>query len=208
MKPAWDKLMDSFKDSKTAVVGDVDCTKPDNEALCEKQKVEGYPTIKWGKIGALKDYDGEREFSDLLNFAKKNLGPVCGPTDLKECDETQRKQLEEAMKLKDPELQAKIKVQDDEVDKLEKEFEAKLKEIEEQQNKMEKVKNEKVEAIMKAGLGSLKAVWDHRHPPPPPPPPSEEDMGDEEGDGDGPEDDKDDMGEDEAPEEAGKKDDL
>jgi len=184
MKPAWDKLMAQFKDSKTAVIGDVDCTKPENEALCEKQKVEGYPTIKWGKIGALKDYDGEREFNDLLDFAKKNLGPVCGPTDLKECDETQRKQLEDAMKLKDDELQAKIKVQDDEVEKLEKGFEAKMKEFEEQQNKAENEKNAKVDAIMKAGLGSLKAVWDHRHPPPPPPPPSDDDMGDGDGEDD------------------------
>ena len=45
MKPAWDQLMEEFKDSKTAVVADVDCTV--EEELCSTHGVQGYPTIKY-----------------------------------------------------------------------------------------------------------------------------------------------------------------
>jgi len=34
MKPAWDTLMDDFKDSTTAVIGDIDCTV--HQDLCGK----------------------------------------------------------------------------------------------------------------------------------------------------------------------------
>jgi len=173
MKPAWDQLMEQWKDSKTALIADVDCTKPENEDLCSKQGVEGYPTIKYGKIGALKDYDGERELNDLVTFAKANLGPVCGPKSLDECDETSKKQIKEAMELKDPELQAKIKEKDAEVEKIEKEFEGEMKKLEEKQQELEKSKQAKLDVINKEGLSSLKAVWNDRHPPPPPPPPEE-----------------------------------
>merc|ERR1711943_151867 len=46
MKPAWDQLMEEFKDSKSAVVADVDCTV--HQDLCGKHGVQGYPTIKYG----------------------------------------------------------------------------------------------------------------------------------------------------------------
>jgi len=170
MKPAWDKLMEEFKDSPTALVGDVDCTV--YESLCSKYKVEGFPTIKWGKIADLKDYEGERELEDLRKFATENLGPICGVKSLNECDETQKKLIEEAMKLKDDDLKAKLKEKNDLVEKLEKEFD-------EAYAKLEKDKNDKVKDIQKNGLSAFKMVWTDRHPPPPPPP---EDEGDESGD--------------------------
>jgi len=205
MKPAWDQLMEQWKDSKTALIADVDCTKPDNEDLCSKQGVEGYPTIKYGKIGALKDYDGERELNDLVTFAKENLGPVCGPKSLDECDETSKKQIKEAMELKDPELQAKIKEKDEEVAKIEKEYEAELKKLEEKQQELDKAKQAKLGTINKeGGLASFKAVWNDRHPPPPPPPPEDEGEA-----GDGPEDgDEGDMGDGDDKEGDGDKEDL
>jgi len=197
MKPAWDQLMGEFKDSKTALVGDVDCTKEDNEALCSKNGVEGYPTIKWGKIGALKDYDGGREFEEMMEFAKANLGPVCGPKSLAECDETQKKQITEYMALKDEDLQKQMKEKEAAVEALEKEFEAELKKLEEKHTELAKAKTDKVDVIKTEGLASMQMVWKDRHPPPPPPPMEEEedaegengDLGDEDGeDGDdGPE---------------------
>lgn len=173
MKPAWDKLMEEFKDSKTGIVGDVDCTQ--HESLCNTHKVEGFPTIKYGKMGALKDYEGEREFADLQKFASQNLGPVCGPKSLDECDETTKKQIQEAVAMKDDVLQGKMKEKQDAVNKLEDDF---SKEV----DKLQAAKDAKVKEIMQGGLSSFKMVWDDRHPPPPPPPPEEEE-GEEEGEG-------------------------
>lgn len=98
MKPAWDQLMEAFKDSDSALVGDVDCT-ADGKDLCEKQKVGGYPTIKYGDPADLKDYSGGRDFDALKAFADKELGPVCGPAHVDLCDEATQKQLTHLMGL-------------------------------------------------------------------------------------------------------------
>jgi hypothetical protein len=39
MKPAWDKLGDEYKGSKTVIIADVDCTK--EQDLCQKYGVSG-----------------------------------------------------------------------------------------------------------------------------------------------------------------------
>merc|ERR1711959_835568 len=92
MKPAWDKLMEEFKDSKTALVADVDCTV--HQDLCSKYGVQGYPTIKYGDVNNLEDYQGGRSLEDLQTFAKENLGPTCGPANLDLCDAEQKKKVE------------------------------------------------------------------------------------------------------------------
>ena len=78
MKPDWDRLMGDFKDSPTALVADVDCT-TEGKDLCEKHGVRGYPSIKYGDPGDLKDYQGGRSYDDFKKFASENLGPSCGP---------------------------------------------------------------------------------------------------------------------------------
>merc|ERR1711904_101349 len=99
--------MEEFKDSKSGLVADVDCTV--EEDLCSKHGVEGYPTIKYGTVGNLQDYNGEREYDDLLKFAKENLGPTCGPKNLDLCDADQKKSIEEATAMSDADLDSKIK---------------------------------------------------------------------------------------------------
>ena len=41
MAPAWEKLMEEFKDSTNSVVAEMDCSDEKNEAVCSKYKVEG-----------------------------------------------------------------------------------------------------------------------------------------------------------------------
>merc|ERR1712217_13856 len=93
LKPDWDKLMDEFKDSTTSLVADVDCTTGGKE-LCDKNDVRGYPTIKYGDPGDLKDYNGGRTYDDLKKFADENLGPTCGPEHLDLCDEESKAMIE------------------------------------------------------------------------------------------------------------------
>merc|ERR1719272_2646994 len=97
MKPDWDKLIDQFKDSKTALVADVDCT-ADGKSLCEKNGVSGYPTIKHGEPGNLQDYQGGRDLDALKKFAEENLGPTCGPANLDLCDADGKAQIKKFMK--------------------------------------------------------------------------------------------------------------
>merc|ERR1712216_90583 len=80
--------MEEFKDSKSAVVADVDCTV--HQDLCGKHGVQGYPTIKYGDPNNMEDYQGGRSYEDLSAFAKENLGPSCGPANLDLCDAEQK----------------------------------------------------------------------------------------------------------------------
>lgn len=103
MKPAWDKLMAEFDGS----VFDVDCTAA-GQSLCTKQGVRGYPTIKYGEPGDLKDYNGGRDFASLKKFAEANLGPSCGPADLELCDDATKTKLEKYMGWPKDKLEKKI----------------------------------------------------------------------------------------------------
>merc|ERR1711934_1233838 len=128
MKPAWDQLMEEFKDSKTACVADVDCTV--HQDLCSKHGVQGYPTIKYGDPNNLEDYQGGRSFDDLQTFAKENLGPTCGPNNLDLCDAEQKKAVEDAMALADGEkaLEDAESTFKAEVEKLQAKYESLMKE--------------------------------------------------------------------------------
>ena len=74
MAPDWNKLMAEFKDSKTALVADVDCT-AGGKSLCDEQGVRGFPTLKHGDPNNLEDYKGGQTHDDLKKCAETNLGP-------------------------------------------------------------------------------------------------------------------------------------
>merc|ERR1719504_3223 len=105
MKPAWDKLMGDFKDSKTALVADVDCT-ADGKPLCDSNGVRGFPTIKYGDPNALEDYEGGRDFDSLLTFAKENLKPTCSPSNIDLCDDDKKAEIAKLQAMSDDDLDA------------------------------------------------------------------------------------------------------
>jgi len=109
MKPAWDKLGDEYKSSKTVVIADVDCTK--EQDLCQKYGVQGSPTIKYftGATAATGDaYNGGRDYDALSAWAKDNLGPSCGAENIDLCDADQKAAIQAKQKLTDAELDAEI----------------------------------------------------------------------------------------------------
>ncbi|CAE8658115.1 unnamed protein product [Polarella glacialis] len=108
MKPAWDKLMDEFKGSPTALIADADCTAA-GKSLCDRVGVKGYPTIKWGTPDDLVDYSGGRDFDSLKKFASESLGPTCGPGNLDLCSAEVKKKMEGFMAMTADRLQGKIR---------------------------------------------------------------------------------------------------
>lgn len=155
MKPAWDQLMDEFKDSKTALVADVDCTV--EEELCSEHGVQGYPTIKYGSVDALEDYSGGRDFDDLKEFASTNLGPSCSPDNLDLCSDEQKTAISEATALSQEERDAKIAAAEKAISDADTTFNS---EVEKLQKKYESLMEEKEATIKaaKAPLGVLKQV--------------------------------------------------
>jgi len=160
MKPAWDKLMEEFKDSKTALVADVDCTV--HQDLCGKHGVQGYPTIKYGDPNNMEDYQGGRSFDDLLSFAKENLGPTCGPANLDLCDATQKKAVEDAMALSDDELDKKIQEGEEKLTSAEDTFKSEVEKLQAKYEQLMKEKDETIANVKSSGLGMLKSVKAHK----------------------------------------------
>eukprot|EP00931_Biecheleriopsis_adriatica_P088644 TRINITY_DN6291_c1_g1_i1.p1 TRINITY_DN6291_c1_g1~~TRINITY_DN6291_c1_g1_i1.p1 ORF type:complete len:128 (-),score=45.36 TRINITY_DN6291_c1_g1_i1:40-423(-) len=100
--------MDEFKGNPGSLVADVDCT-ADGKDLCDKHGVKGYPTIKYGDPGELKDYSGGRDFASLKKFADENLGPTCGPANMELCDDATKKKIEGFMAMSADRLEGKVR---------------------------------------------------------------------------------------------------
>jgi len=157
MKPDWDKLMKEFKDHKEVLVADVDCT-TGGKSLCESVGVRGYPTIKYGDPNNLEDYKGGRSLSELQKFAKENLGPTCGPSNLDLCDADKKAHIEKFMAMSESELDAAIKEKDQESAKVKTDFEAFVKGLQSQYEEAQKKNEEAKTAIKESGLGLMKSV--------------------------------------------------
>jgi len=148
--------MGEFEDHENVLVADVDCT-AEGKSLCEDNGVRGYPTIKHGSPDNLQDYEGGREYSDILEFAK-TLKPLCSPAKRDLCDAADLAEIEkyEAMPL--DELQKAV----DEADKKIKETESKYKrQVDSLQKKYErytKKKDKKIAKLKGDGLGTKKSV--------------------------------------------------
>merc|ERR1719453_2190062 len=128
--------MDAFADSKTALVGDVDCTAA-GKPLCDSNGVQGFPTIKWGDPSALEDYQGGRDFDSLKKHADEKLKPMCSPTNIDLCDDDKKAEIKKFQDMSADDLDAAIK---------EKEAEGMKK------------KDKAIEAVKASGLGLMKAV--------------------------------------------------
>ena len=157
MKPDWDKLAKNFEDSETQLIADVDCT-GDGEPLCSTYGIEGFPTIKWGDPSDLQDYEGGREYDDLLAFAEANLKPQCSPKNLDLCDADKKAEINKYMEMPVEELKAAIAEKEAAVEKIDKDFEVFIEGLQKQYEDMMNTVAEEKEAIKKSGLGLMKAV--------------------------------------------------
>jgi len=157
MKPAWDKLIEKFEGSKSALVADVDCTS-DGKPLCEEHGVEGFPTIKWGDPSALEDYEGGREYDDLETFANENLKPVCSPSNIDLCDADKKARIESLMKMPIAELDSLIEEKDKEYKEAETTFDAEVQKLQDKYESLEKEKTAKQAEVKASGLSLMKAV--------------------------------------------------
>ena len=133
MKPAWDQLMEDYKDSKTALVADVDCTAEENQELCAEHGVEGFPTIKFGDPDDLDDYDGARDYDELKEFADEELKPKCSPYNMELCNDEEKAQIQKYFDLiPTGELQEMLEEKEGELADLEDQFADAVEKLQEQ----------------------------------------------------------------------------
>jgi len=161
MKPAWDKLITEFKDSKTALVADVDCT-AGGQALCNEVGVRGYPTIKYGDPNNLEDYKGGRDFDSLKKFAEENLGPQCGPANIDLCDADKKALVEKFQQMSEADLASAIKEKEESMTKLEADFKTFVEGLQKQYSDANEKKDKDIADIKESGLGLMKSVAAHQ----------------------------------------------
>lgn len=68
MKGSYTNLAKELKDNKDIGIGAVDCTANENQSMCQKYGVQGYPTIKAIINGKPKNYQGARETGPMKAF--------------------------------------------------------------------------------------------------------------------------------------------
>jgi len=157
MKPAWDRLMKHYEISEDILIADVDCT-ADGEQLCSDHQIEGYPTLKYGAPDALKDYDGDNQFQDLLLFAKKHLGPCCGPENLELCNQEDKVKIETILAIGIEKLEEEVDEYYKFSEAKEEEFYAQVEKLQEAYEKLEKEKDEVVKGARGKDLMLLEKV--------------------------------------------------
>jgi len=156
MKPDWDKLMDAFADSDTALVADVDCT-TEGKDLCTEHGVRGYPTIKWGDPSALEDYQGPRDFAALEKFAKESLKPMCSPANIHLCEGEKKAQIEKFLGTSGEDLDKMIAEKEKEVSAAEEAFKKGVEALQAKYQELMAEKEKKEAEIKESGLGLMKA---------------------------------------------------
>eukprot|EP00527_Entomoneis_sp_CCMP2396_P007593 CAMPEP_0198138084 /NCGR_PEP_ID=MMETSP1443-20131203/1513_1 /TAXON_ID=186043 /ORGANISM="Entomoneis sp., Strain CCMP2396" /LENGTH=168 /DNA_ID=CAMNT_0043799719 /DNA_START=196 /DNA_END=702 /DNA_ORIENTATION=- len=157
MKPDWDKLMTAFKDSKTQLIADVDCT-TEGKPLCDANGVKGYPSIKWGDPADLQDYQGGRDYTTLENFAEEKLKPICSPANIDLCDDDKKEQIKKYMAMSEADMDAEIaKYEKMQVD-AEENFKTEVAKLQENYQKLSADKDAALAAVKDAGLGLIKSV--------------------------------------------------
>jgi thiol-disulfide isomerase/thioredoxin len=67
-QPIWDKFTESNKDNNINIV-DVKCDKSENDDLCNRYPVEGFPTVLKVKDNVITPYNGPRTLEGLTEFA-------------------------------------------------------------------------------------------------------------------------------------------
>jgi len=149
--------MDAFKDSKTALVADVDCT-AGGKALCTDHGIRGYPTIKYGDPNNLEDYKGGRDYKTLKDFAEKNLGPTCGPKNIDLCDADAKEAIMKYQAMPVDELEKEIAEKEASLEKLEKDFKAFVEGLNKQYQEEMQKKDEAVAALKNTEFNLMKAV--------------------------------------------------
>jgi len=160
MKPDWDKLTAQFEDNPTVLIADVDCT-AEGKPLCDANGVEGFPTLKHGSPDNLQEYDGGREFDELLTFAK-GLKPSCSPSKRDLCDKDDLAEIEKLEALGLEALQKQVTDAEKKIASAESKYKRQVDALQKKYKRYTDKKDSKIKKAKGTGLGIKKSVLAYR----------------------------------------------
>lgn len=164
IKPDWDKLITDFEGSDTKLIADVDCT-AGGEPLCNDLGIQGFPTLKWGDVSDLQDYNGGRSYEDLKKFADESLGPLCSIKNIDLCDDEKKAQIVKYQGMTLEALQEEVKKEEEKIAEAETTFEAAVEKLQAQYESLSKDKDDALAGVASAGMGLMKSVIKSKEAP-------------------------------------------
>ena len=99
MAPEWSAIGDAHEEDPSLLIGSVDCADENNQGLCNRHKVTGYPTLLYffppDRLGEQFSLNGGGETKVALrSFAMDELASRCYPSRREKCTEEQLSELE------------------------------------------------------------------------------------------------------------------
>jgi len=148
MAPAWEQVASEWENHDIGFVGEVDCTAPESESLCEVFQVEAFPTILYGDPSSPEEYQGGRDYESLSAFAKANIGKaVCSLGKLDACDPEDKKLVEELKGKSKEELMETAAKVDEKIAEAQTELDEYIEKINEEYEAQTAKFNSKVETL-------------------------------------------------------------
>lgn len=146
MAPAWEQLAEDYKDSKVTLIAEVDCTQEDE--LCETFEVQGFPTLHYGDVNDVQDYQGGRDYESLKAFAKENLEkPICSIHNKDACSKEVQAAIAELEKKTPEELHTAVEAFEKAAEEADAVLQAEIERIEDEYEAAVKVHDEKIEKL-------------------------------------------------------------
>lgn len=142
LAPVWDE----FAEQTNVLVGKVDCTV--HQDLCQKQGVQGYPTLKYSNGYGLNLYDSGRDLESLLKFVEDNLQNGC-LDDPNLCSEEEAKELEEYKALSTEDIHRRLENNEAERDTADKLFREHVQKLQDQYKVMQDEKADRLKELAK-----------------------------------------------------------
>jgi len=121
MAPAWQELANEYKGNESILIAEVDCTESESTELCTKEGANGFPTIKYGDPDELQNYEGDRDYASLMNFAAE-LKPPCLPNRLTFCNEVQVAAIEKYLSMSKEDLDFAIMAANSKLEEIEQDY--------------------------------------------------------------------------------------
>lgn len=140
LKPIWDELSEKVE----VLIGEVDCTV--EKELCQKHKVQGYPTIKYSTGFGWKSYKNGRDLEAFETFVDEKMQDGC-LDDEKLCSDEEKQELERYTALSMEELHAKLESIDEEKENAEVLFKGHTKKLQEKYQTLTQEKEFKLEEL-------------------------------------------------------------
>lgn len=154
----WERLGKEITDSNI-VIAEVDCTSEVAEEICEENNVQGFPTLKYGDGLSLEDYQGSRDFDEMLVFAKNHLKPTCSPRNVDLCGEEEKAIIDKFMAMSYEELEKVMEDVEDNLDDLDAALEEETQKLQDEYAQIMQKKNIEIKKAKEdANYSTMKVV--------------------------------------------------